>query len=129
MNIRAANKLIDDRTSKKKLKDFKGKQFLVKITAGQDHFGFDENTMTRILKQNHLPSASRPIDELWVYDEFRFVCGATQNERMKEIVRQFGRLTGEKIFTKQIFLHARIHRANKNELEVRTDQLFHDQGW
>ena len=66
---------------------------------------------------------------LMIYDEFRFISGATKSPKIWDIVRQFGKLSGEKCYNKRIFLHARLHRGNKNELLVRTEQLLHDQGW
>ena len=130
MDIRPANQLIEDRTTKKKLKDYRGKEFLIKITAGPDHFGFDPKLIRKNMKEYEAPFSHNPsADEMWLYDEFRFVCGVAKNKKIEEIVRQFGKLTGEKTFTKQIFLHARMLRANKNELQVRTDHLLHDQGW
>ena len=66
---------------------------------------------------------------LFIYDEFRFVCGTVENEKLFQIVRQYGKLSGEHIYAKRIYLCAKIIGRNKNEIEVRTDELFHDLGW
>lgn len=72
----------------------------------------------------------QPSDEvLLVYDKFRFVCGTASNQKLFDIVRQFGKLSGEKIYNKRIYLYARMSKGNKNELIVRTDELVHEQGW
>ena len=50
---------------------------------------------------------------LAIYDEFRFISGASRSAKIWDIVRQFGKLSLEKIYNK------RLHRGNKNELLVR----------
>ena len=44
-------------------------------------------------------------------------------------MRQFGRLSGEAVFNKRIYLKARIVMKSKNELLVDRTELFHDLGW
>ena len=68
-------------------------------------------------------------DFLIVYDEFRFVSGSVENEKLFQIVRQYGKLSGEQNYHKRIYLWATIIGRNKNVIEVRTDELFHDLGW
>ena len=43
MKITRRNDLIEDRTAKKKLKDYRRKEFLIKITARDDGFGLDRS--------------------------------------------------------------------------------------
>ena len=43
MKITRRNHLIEDRTAKKKLKDYRRKEFLIKITARDDGFGLDRS--------------------------------------------------------------------------------------
>ena len=68
-------------------------------------------------------------NEVLIYDEFRFVSGSVENEKLFQIVSQYGKLSGEQIYAKRIYLLATIIGRNKNEIEVRTDELFHDLGW
>ena len=110
-NILPCNQLIPNRKKKMKLTDYRGKDFLVKISNGDNNFGQakDEN--------------------LLIYDEFRFISGIAQNKEVKNLVRQFGRLSGEAVFNKRIYLKARIVMKSKNELLVDRTELFHDLGW
>ena len=127
MKITRRSHLIEDRAAKKKLKDYRRKEFLIKITAGDDGFGLDRSG------EKHFGIDMGLVREdpnmLMIYDEFRFISGTTKCPKIWDIVRQFGKLSGEKCYNKRIFLHARLHRGNKNELLVRTDQFFHEQGW
>ena len=68
-------------------------------------------------------------DDLVIYDEFRFISGITQNKEVKNLVRQFGKLSGEAVFNKRIYLKARIVKGSKNELLVDRTKLFHELGW
>ena len=66
---------------------------------------------------------------LIIYDEFRFIKGSVENDKLFDIVMQFGKLSGEQIYAKRIYMYAKIIGKKKNELLVRTDELLHDQGW
>ena len=129
MKFERRNKLIEDRTAKKQLKDYRGKDFLVKISAGDDGFGLDRSGDAK----SSVAGATRTGEagDLWIYDEFRFISGATKCPKIFDLVRQFGKLSGEKCYNKRIFLFARLlggpHPVWK--ISVRTDQLFHEQGW
>ena len=127
MNITPRNDLIQDRRKKRVVKDYVGKEFLIKISAAKDQFGLQPSE--KALPPNFPMESAGDDNDLWVYDQFRFVSGATRNDKLQNLVRQFGKLSGEKIYNKRIYLHARIRNNNKNELQVRTDQLLHDQGW
>ena len=123
-----SNHLIEDRTAEKELKDYEDKEFLVKFSAGDDGFGLDRSDEEMFgIKIGHLKKDL--MDTLRIYDEFRFIYGDTKCQKMFDIVRHFGKLSGEKCYNKRIFLYARLNRGNKNELLVRTDQFLHEQGW
>ena len=68
-------------------------------------------------------------DLILVYDEYRFVSGTAKNEDLRNLVRQFGKLSGEQIYNKQLYLKVKLKGKNKNNLEVRTAEIFHNQGW
>ena len=105
------NQLIPNLKKKMKLKDYRGKEFLVKISNG-------DNNLSHLFD-----------DDLVIYDEFRFISGITQNKEVKNLVRQFGKLSGEAVFNKRIYLKARIVKGSKNELLVDRTKLFHELGW
>ena len=121
------NRLIEDRTAKRHKSDYKGKEFLIKITAGDDGFGLDRSTDTRGLGmgKNAEPGT------LFIYDEFRFISGITKCSKLHDIVRQFGKLSGEKVSNRRIYLYARLLFGPRPvcKLSVRIDKLFHEQGW
>ena len=121
------NRLIEDRTAKRHKSDYKGKEFLIKITAGDDGFGLDRSTDTRGLGMGR----NAEPGSLFIYDEFRYISGITKCPKLFEIVRQFGKLSGEKVSNRRIYLYARLlcgpHPVWK--LSVRIDKLFHEQGW
>ena len=114
-----------------KMIDYKGKEFMVKIAAGDNYFGFKPDMSKR--PAEHVISYSMLGggcgNEVVIYDEFRFVSGSVENEKLFQIVTQYGKLSGEQIYAKRIYLWAMIIGRNKNEIEVRTDELFHDLGW
>ena len=114
-----------------KIGDYKGKEFLVKIGAGDNHFGLksDLSKMSATRAFSYKMSGGGLDNAIVIYDEFRFVCGTVENEKLFQIVRQYGKLSGEQNFNKRIYLWATIIGRNKNEIEVRTDELFHDLGW
>ena len=125
-----SNNLIPDRTKKMKLKDYIGKEFLVKISAGDNYFGFDEKLIQDHRKMNfYMLGGCHEHELLVIYDKFRFVCGTVKNVKLFDMVMQFGKLSGEQIYAKRIYINARIIGRNKNEIEVRTDELLHYQGW
>ena len=68
-------------------------------------------------------------DEMFLYDKYRFVCGTVVNDHLHDFVMQYGKLCGEQVFSKRIYLFANILGKNKNELEVRTDQMEHFKDW
>ena len=134
------NNLIPDRTKKMRLKDYIGKDFLVKISAGHNYFGFDFEEI--LDKYRFHKKSEKSIEEmqnarqqmikeeyLVVYDEFRFISGTVKNDKLFDMVMQLGKLSGEQLYAKRLYVNARISGRNKNELNVRTDELFHDQGW
>ena len=129
--ITPTNNLIPNRRRERKLGDYKGKEFLVKIGAGDNCFGFkrDMSKMSSLHAMSYKMAGGGLGNELWIYDEFRFVCGTVENEKLFQIVRQYGKLSGEQNYHKRIYLCAKIIGRNKNEIEVRTDELFHDLGW
>ena len=129
--ITPINNLIPDRRRQRKLGDYKGKEFLVKIGAGDNCFGFkrDMSKMSSLHAMAYNMVGGGLGNELWIYDEFRFVCGTVENEKLFQIVRQYGKLSGEQNYNKRIYMCAKIIGRNKNEIEVRTDELFHDLGW
>ena len=100
------------------LDQYLGKEFLVKVTAGRDHFGMTSQDLV-----------SDEDEKLFVYDEYRFVTGITFNGKLFNIVRLFGKLTGEKIFSKKLYLYAKITKRDKTRIEVRTDQFVHNLDW
>ena len=118
--------MIEDRRRKKKLKDYIGTEFLIKIAAGAESFGLQP---TRTSARTMMFPSKADNEQLWVYDEFRFISGLTRNKQILNIVRKLGKLAGEKIYSKRIYLFARILKTNPNELEVKTDRLFHELGW
>ena len=126
--INRSNKLIEDRTAKKQLKDYKGKNFLVKISAGDDGFGLDRSDAKSLV--GRITRTGEPGD-LWIYDEFRFISGITRCPKLFDLVREFGKLSGEKCYNKRIYLSARLLGGPLPvwKISVRTDQLFHEQGW
>ena len=109
-----------------KVSQYEGKEFLVKIAAGNNWFGLDGKNM-KGLKKNSIITGDN--DTLFVYDEYRFVSGIVEHEKLNSLIRQFGKLSGEKIYNKQIYFKAKLKGKNKNHLEVKTDKLYHDQGW
>ena len=126
-DIKPSNNLITEfvkKGKKKRVRDYKKlDQFLIKITAGADYFGLDKSI-------NKLKSDEEPEgDVLFVYDKLRFVCGTIQNDHLYEFVRQYGKLCGEKIFSRRIYLFAKIVGSCQNNLEVRTDEMKHELGW
>jgi len=125
-----ANKLIKDERAKKKKKGYKNKEFLIKISCGGNGFGLDTEKGGTGLQKLAMMVCRQPDDDvLWVYDKFRFVCGTANNQKLFDVVRQFGKLSGEKVYNKRIYLYARMSKGNKNELIVRKDELVHEQGW
>ena len=124
--------MTEKRTAKKHLKDYIGKDFLVKFSAGDDGFGLDrsDDATSLVERVTRVTRTGEPGD-LWIYDEFRFISGITKCPKIFDLVRQFGKLSGEKCYNKRIFLLARLlggpHPVWK--ISVRTDQLFHEQGW
>ena len=56
---------------------------------------------------------------LAIYDEFRFISGASRSIKIWDIVCQFGKLSGEKIYNKRIFPYAKLHRGNKKTRDKR----------
>ena len=111
---------------KKKTRDYKGKEFLVKVTAGADYFGLDEAKANVKLQEDEEPEGKT----LNIYDKFRFVCGRVENDELRQFVRQYGKLCGEKIYSKRIYLFARIEeKKSANYLQLRTDEMEHEQGW
>ena len=102
-------------------------EFLVKVTAGTEYFGLDQEMANAELQQDDEPDGKT----LFVYDKLRFVCGRVENEGLNQFVRQYGKLCGEKIYSKRIYLFAKICDKAKsaNYLEVRTDEMEHEQGW
>ena len=114
-----------------KIVDYKGKEFIVKIAGGDNYFGLKPD-MSKRPKEHDISYSMLGGgfgNEVVIYDEFRFVSGSVENEKLFQIVRQYGKLSGEQIYAKRIYLWATIIGRNKNEIEVRTDELFHDLGW
>ena len=133
-DIIPCNQLIPNRKKKMKLRDYKGKEFLVKIASGDNCFGQADALLTSLMQRmpkKNCVDVHGISDNLLIYDEFRFVCGTVtgDNKEILNLVRQFGKLSGEKIYNKRIYLKARIMKGNKNELLVDTTQLYHEQGW
>ena len=127
-DISPANQLIANHIKegkKKRLKDYKDREFLVKVTAGTEYFGLDEEMAKAKLQQDEEPEGST----LFVYDKLRFVCGVVENEGLNQFVRQYGKLCGEKIYSKRIYLFARICGKSENYLQIRTNEMEHEQGW
>ena len=110
INVVRRNHLIEDRTAKKKVTDYQGKEFLVKVTAGDDGFGLDRSAEKKL---GVIPAQNQDLQGLTIYDEFRFISGVTKCQKIWDIVRQFGKLSGDKIYNKRIFLYAQLHRGNK----------------
>ena len=114
-----------------KISDYKGKEFMVKIGAGDNCFGLKPDMSKR--PAEHAITVAMlgggSGNEVVIYDKFRFVSGSVENEKLFQIVRQYGKLSGEQNYNKRIYLWATIIGRNKNEIEVRTDELFHDLGW
>ena len=114
-----------------KIVDYKGKEFIVKIAGGDNYFGLKPDMSKR--PAEHAITCSMlgggSGNEVVIYDEFRFVSGTVENEKLFQIVRQCGKLSGEQNYHKIIYLWAKLIGRNKNEIEVRTDELFHDLGW
>ena len=100
--LKPTHKLIEDRTAERHLTDYEGKEFLVKISAGDDGFGLDRSTDSRSLGRKGEPGS------LWIYDEFRFISGITKHPKLIQIVHQFGKLSAEKISNKRIYFYARL---------------------
>ena len=126
-DISPSNKLISSYVKegkKKKLKEYRGVEFLVKVTAGTEYFGLDRE-MRKEMRSDEEPEG----DRLFVYDKFRFVCGTVKNDELKQFVREYGKLCGEKIYSKRIYLFAQISGKTKNHLQIRTDEMHHEQGW
>ena len=126
-DISPSNKLISSYVKegkKKKLKEYRGVEFLVKVTAGTEYFGLDRE-MRKEMRSDEEPEG----DRLFVYDKFRFVCGTVKNDELKQFVREYGKLCGEKIYSKRIYLFAQICGKTKNHLQIRTDEMHHEQGW
>ncbi len=115
-----ANKLIEDRTAPRKLKDYYDKEFLVKVTCGTDDIA---------AQMKNPESAERPF----LYDECRFISGniapGMAKEKLILIVRQFGKLCGEQFNSKHVYVYAKLYQKSKNSLIVRTDNLVHNQAW
>ena len=93
-------------------------QFLVKVQAGQEGDIMGGGVSSKI-----------EDSMVMVYDKSRTVNGRTDNEKLFEIVRQYGKLGSELNYSKRIFLHARIHKENVDFIQVHTDRLVHDQDW
>ena len=70
------NNLIPDRRRKMKIGDYKGKEFLVKIGAGDNHFGLkpDLSKMSAVRAFSYIGGGLD--NEVVIYDEFRFVSGS-----------------------------------------------------
>ena len=68
---------------------------------------------------------------LVIYDEFRNISGHTTCTKLFDIVRQFGKLSGEKCYNKRLFVKARLLSGPFPvwKILVKTDQFFHEQGW
>ena len=116
--ILPSNTLLQNRMKKMTLDDYLGREFLVKVTAGRDHFGMNSQDLV-----------SDEDEKLFVYDEYRFVSGITCNSKLFTLVRLFGKLTAEKIFSKRLYLFAKITKRDKTRIEVRTDQFVHNLDW
>ena len=104
--------------SKKELIKEKG-EFLVKVQAGQEGNVFSGGGL-----------ADRVDDSsVMVYDKSRIVTGSLEHEQLFNLVRQFGKLGSEMNYSKRIYLNARIIKKDINHIQVRIDDLVHDQGW
>ena len=128
--IERRNKLIEDRSAKKQVKDYRGRDFLVKISAGDDGFGLDRSDKKSLDLVAKITRTGEPGDML-IYDEFRFISGITRCPKIFDLVREFGKLSGEKCYNKRIYLTAKLLGGPLPmwKIVVRTDQFFHEQGW
>ena len=113
------------------MRDYEGKEFLVKVSAGDDGFGLDRSEDYTMLLLQTLGQQFAEPDSLWIYDEFRFISGATKCPKLLDIVRQFGKLSAEKVSNRRIYLYARLLGGPRPfwTISVRTDQFSHEQGW
>ena len=94
-------------------------EFLVKVQAGQEgNLGCGGGLAHRI-----------DDSTVMVYDQSRIVSGRLEHEQLFNIVRQFGKLGSEMNYSKRIFLNARIIKKDINHIQVRIDDLVHDQSW
>ena len=68
--------------------------------------------------------------ELWIYDEFRNISGVAQDICLTKKVRALGRLGGEKVYNKRIYLHSKLVKYTSNTIiiEVNSELVLHDQG-
>ena len=50
---------------------------------------------------------------------------------MLNIIYFTGRLSGEKVYNKRVYLYATLVKKDKEHffIKVRTDEILHDQGW
>ena len=123
------NKLIEDRTDRtKRLKDYKGKEFLVKITAGGGPRKYSSGGNSGLgLEQGDDPNDD---DRILVYDEARFICGRATNPKIYDLTRNFGKLCMDKLYSKRIYLKARLIGKTRNRIRlVDINKFYHDQPW
>merc|ERR1719239_228807 len=111
------------------MKDYRRKDFLVKISAGGDNFGLDHLVNKSLDLVAKITRTGEPGD-LWIYDEFRFISGITRCPKIFDLVREFGKLSGEKCYNKRIYLTAKLLGGPLPmwKILVRTDHFFHEQG-
>ena len=146
--VTPSNETIEDFTGKRPFSQNlygKNREFLVKISCGDNNYGLDTTDSTMNILNPGLGGTC-----LCVYDKYRNISGVGEDERLRTIVRKLGttnnkiilyvfliyfqftgRLSGEKDYNKRVYLHATLVKKDKNHfvIKVRTDEILHDQIW
>ena len=100
-------------------KDLLNIEFLVKVQAGKEGHILHGGGLANKVEDSNIT----------IYDKSRTVSGSVNNEKLFNLVRQFGKLCSEMNYSKRIFLYAKILKKNVDHIQVRTDLLLHDQDW
>ena len=124
------NNIIKDHTKPLPPSHYKKGEFLVKLANGDDYYGLPQSKKMK-QRNEYLNFKKKHPDDLWIYDKFRNISGISQHRELTKFVRQLGRLAGEKVYNKRVYLYARLISLGKKKivLEVRSNEILHEQGW
>ena len=140
VDFEPSNRTIENHRAKKSMSFYKKKEFLVKVNHGDTLFGLQEPTqleqMADILLDHPQASEIKKIseknkDNLCIYDKFRNISGITTNDKLVALIRSTGRLSGDQIYNKRVYLWASLvrHKDKTIVINVKTDKILHDLGW